>query len=273
MRLIDFHQFPPLQNLINKLNISVQEDFKFNLKKNTPIQINFFKSNLEDNILQIENFDLVIKNNDNTLIYANNKRVVLYIREYIKKENYKYPKYHITECDTVKNFRQKNKSNRFVIHTREDEMFHINEIENGEVKATLVNLKVCTYCLKNINWNDGEFTLKKFYEKFPKDLVKSKPKYTSDMAPLNYYTSNWSEISFKTKKSKNFKCEECNIYLGEKEHLSFLHVHHINGERNDNSKSNLQTLCYECHSNKPSHEHMKKEIMYENFLKLKKKFN
>lgn len=270
MKLIDFLSNNSFIELIQKMNAPITPKFNFNLHEKKLINLNFLEHKNDSQLFILENFNLVSQSEDNTLVFANNKRVVLYIRDYIKKENYSYPKFHISECNTIKQFRQQNKANRFVIHTRDDELFHLNEIEKDEVNAVIVQLKVCSYCLKNINWHGDEFSLKKFFERYPKDFIINKPRFTSENAPLNNYSSYWPEISYKTKKACNFCCEECKLYLGDSENLSFLHVHHINGEKNDNRKENLKTLCYECHSNQPDHWHMKKEALYESFIKLRK---
>ncbi|APJ02779.1 HNH endonuclease [Silvanigrella aquatica] len=272
MKLINFLEFEPLVKNCHNMKAVIGEKFKSDLENKFSLNLNFLNKDSIDNLIILKNFDNIFKNDDNTLLFGKNKRVVLYIREFIKKDNYSYPKYHISECDIIKKFRYQNKSNRFVIHTKDDNNFHINEIENNIPKAIIVKLNVCTYCLKNINWNEKEFTLKKFFEKYPRNLVKNTPEFTSDTAALNYYSSYWNEISRKTKEANNFKCEECGIYLGAKESLNFLHVHHVNGDRSDNRTKNLQTLCYECHSNKPNHEHMKKDNQFVRFQKLKSSF-
>lgn len=270
MKLINFLDFEPLiKNNIN-MKAPAKNAFNFDICNKKELKLDLISSIKCNNLIILENFRHINKGEDNTLLFGKDKRVVLYIREFVKKDNYSYPKYHVSECDIIKKFRAENKSSRFVIHTRDDENFHINEIENNEVKAVIVNLNVCGYCLKNINWHEKEFSLKKFFAKYPKDLVKKIPKYTSDTAPLNYYSSHWPEISKIIKKASKFKCEECNIYLGTKENLNFLHVHHINGEKNDNRRDNLQTLCYECHANRPSHEHMKRDLQFLKFQEMKK---
>ncbi|WP_209022170.1 HNH endonuclease signature motif containing protein [Pseudomonas fluorescens] len=42
--------------------------------------------------------------------------------------------------------------------------------------------------------------------------------------------------------------------LTEQRHL--LHVHHVNGVKQDNSSANLLPLCIDCHRKQPLHDHM-----------------
>jgi hypothetical protein len=41
-----------------------------------------------------------------------------------------------------------------------------------------------------------------------------------------------------------------------KERKRLLHVHHKNGNRNDNEQKNLEVLCIDCHSKAPLHDSM-----------------
>lgn len=48
-------------------------------------------------------------------------------------------------------------------------------------------------------------------------------------------------------RERNYRCEGCGLSEWRKEHL-VLELEHINGDRRDNRKENLQLLCPNCHS-------------------------
>jgi hypothetical protein len=72
----------------------------------------------------------------------------------------------------------------------------------------------------------NEFSIKDFFSKYPKTLLSSIPDHTSDNAPRNEYSSDWSVISNKLKTEKHNRCEVCQFHLID-ENKKFLHVHHI----------------------------------------------
>ena len=109
----------------------------------------------------------------------------------------------------------------------------------------------------------SKFSIPEFFVKFPKSLFSITPTYTSDTAPINDYSHNWPEISEKVREERNYICDNpsCRIQLVNDK--KSLHVHHINGLKNDNTKSNLRVICIRCHANEPGHAHMKGKDYYE----------
>ncbi|SDY54812.1 HNH endonuclease, partial [Nitrosomonas sp. Nm33] len=95
------------------------------------------------------------------------------------------------------------------------------------------------------------------------------PKHNSDNAPLNMYSDDWDEISQKIRSGYDWHCQKCNIDLSAKADRKWLHVHHINGLKYDNNRENLKVLCIKCHSEEPSHAHIKNIPDYIDFLREK----
>ena len=61
------------------------------------------------------------------------------------------------------------------------------------------------------------------------------------------YPKNWLEISTARKKSRSWRCEEC---LFQKADSGLIQVHHMDQDKSNNEKLNLQVLCAVCHGEK-----------------------
>jgi hypothetical protein len=61
------------------------------------------------------------------------------------------------------------------------------------------------------------------------------------------YAPNWNAIATSLKNRRGWRCEVCRF---EKFGSALIHVHHIDGDKSDNSDANLQVLCAECHGAK-----------------------
>ena len=57
------------------------------------------------------------------------------------------------------------------------------------------------------------------------------------------YPDKWTEISDKMKSTRGWKCEICHFHS----YSGLLQTHHINRDKADNQRSNLQVLCAVCH--------------------------
>ena len=81
---------------------------------------------------------------DGTLEYQRLK-VTLYIRDVI----WDLPKYHVVDCQTLKDMRNKEKNKRYVVTRRTDGEFLIN----FKGPKTL-RLDICKHCLRKLNLKD-----------------------------------------------------------------------------------------------------------------------
>ena len=206
---------------------------------------------------------------DGTFLY-HGRRVILHIRD-IKAYNDQLmlPRFHLSNCKTLQAMGAKKRSERYVVSTRHDGQFRIN-ISKDEGHTWLNQesyLDVCKNCLSELNWNNyshskeksrifSEFKLESFFEKYPNAPVTLTPLHTDISAPLNDYTRDFNEISLKYRESKNWCCELCSADLSHKELKRYLHVHHVNSIKSDNSLHNLQALCISCHAAQDSHSHL-----------------
>lgn len=214
---------------------------------------------------------------DGTLAYKNN-RILLYIRDMGKYE----PRFHLANCSTLQEMREKKKFDHYVVSANTDGNFKVNIIEANVSRAETRRLAVCQNCLDFLGlggfsstWTRkaktdfvANFNMESFFEKYPKSLHFSVPKYNSNTAPLNQYSADFNEVSKKLRASVYWQCQQCGIHLQHPDWRKWLHVHHINGLKNDNSSDNLKAICIECHAQEPNHSHMKNTVEFKEFLRL-----
>lgn len=203
---------------------------------------------------------------DHTLTY-NNERIILYIRDVANYGHYDLPKFHIAKCSTLQDMFALNRKKRYVRTQNETGIFYLNIISGNTVREIEERLDVCKNCLSILKWEDysknwsekrksecvRDFTIARFFEKYPKSLVDDNG-YSSINSPPNIYPEDWDNISRSYRAFKNWTCEKCGVNLAN--HTSLLETHHINGQKNECQYSNLMALCADCHSKMPMHSHM-----------------
>lgn len=214
-----------------------------------------------------------IKNNE--LFYKNTK-VLLYIRDqamYGQPEdalkNYKSAyKFHLSWCQTLQTMFNSGKYEKYVVSTRQDDVLLVRAIgSNNKVYESEQKLHVCRYCLSTLNYKGyryatkaqkdkiyNEFSLKEFFNVQNSDYsFHDMPKHDEYSAKTNIYPDNWEHVSELHRKLCHYRCERCGKNCSHDHKL--LHVHHINGNKQDIRQSNLIALCLECHISE--HPHMR----------------
>lgn len=228
--------------------------------------------------VEIDGLSKLEVNSDGTLKYEG-KRVSVHIRDVQAiGGNHHSPRFHIYNCRTLDDMRNNGRFDRYVVSDRDDDVFFIR-IDAGPLRQT--KLSVCQNCLDKLSW-DGfslentkekrygvvqSFTLRRFFERYPRALIPVLPKHTVDTAPINDYPLNWDDISNELRRQLGYRCQECEIHLSA-EFRRFLHVHHLNGLKYDTSPNNLRCLCIECHSKSYGHSHMRSLPEYAEFRNL-----
>jgi hypothetical protein len=224
---------------------------------------------------------------DGTLAYKG-RRVVLYIRDVRQFRNRLpadggLPRYHVTDCDKLKEMRANHRYERYVVATRETGEFRINLMRNdGSHQESDEQLNVCQFCLGRLNWDNftvrrqhkrerqtvvRTFTLARYFSVYPKTFIQLMPQHTEQTAPHNKYTRDFPQIAEGIKRKRDYRCEACNVDLSGQRR--FLHAHHKNGIQNDNREDNIEVLCIEHHAQRPYHSHMKQHPDFWLFLRLK----
>lgn len=220
---------------------------------------------------------------DGTLAYKG-RRIILHIRdveEYSNKPK-DLPKFHVAHCRTLEQMLQNNRFERYVVATRTDGVFKLKQKKAWERRFTDVDSKldVCQNCLEQLVWNGfsmllprttrraavAAFSIASYFEKYGSSIFKQVPKYSDQDAPVNEYSPDFAEISNRTRRERGWTCEACGINLSSVGDRQYLHIHHKNGTKSDNSPSNLLALCIACHSRQPGHAHVRYTGALRNFF-------
>jgi hypothetical protein len=224
--------------------------------------------------------DDVVVLEDGTFSYRNS-RVLIYIRDIHTLQNW-IPRFHIADCRTLQKQQQQNGLARYVVTTRSDGSFVVNLIGNdGGVERHTMQLNVCQNCLAMLGF-DGfsrnlsqprrmqivfQFTIQRFFEKFPRSLLSVRRAGDADSAPINNYSQDFGNTSKRVREQRGWRCECCQRDFSRSTDRKYLHVHHRNGMKNENHDGNLRVLCLGCHAAEPQHAHLKSLPEYREFLR------
>jgi hypothetical protein len=198
-------------------------------------------------------------------------QIVLYIPDQgqgideVLQDGPKGKKVHVADCQTLEQMRQRNRFQRYqaVVNVTGDfNVFGFSMSQRKSVEGT-ARLRVCINCLKHLNYKGyvtereqasqilNRFNLKDFFAEHS-TLFRYLP--TAFIEPKSGYADDWQEISRNFRARKNYSCENCRVDLNA--HKNLLHCHHIDGNKRNNSVTNLQALCADCHRKQPLHDNM-----------------
>lgn len=279
MRLPSFLDFPEINALRNQMGAPLCASLRIARSARLSLDERLARE------LETEGVDVAIEDleilPDSTLSYKG-RRVLLYIRDvsYYTKDR-GLPKFHLSYCRTLESMHRQRRFERYVVATRSDGKFQVNVSDKltSSSKSSLEPLDVCQNCLAGISWHGfrpesdyaerskrvREFEIAEFFRVYPRDLIASIPQHTADTAPLNEYPADWGIISQQAKASAHYSCCRCG-FLARAAEYEFLHVHHVNGLKNDNRSENLLVICVGCHAEEPGHGHMKALPNYSEFI-------
>lgn len=286
MKLPNFLTFEPFRDA--KRSMGIREDKLGDLTAiivaTTGLPLEKLQA-LSNGGLDIESLDEVKVNSDGTLSdEKQTKRVLLYIRDVSGYGFFQSdPRFHFANCQTLQEMRTNSRFGRYVIATKDDGEFTVY-VGNSKTE-TNKRLQVCKNCLDCLkfegydrNWPRSKrnsavsnFEITKFFELYPKSLHHDTPDFTEITAPRNLYHEDFTILSRQLRSERGWRCEAiaCGVVLLKAEHQKYLHVHHIDGQKNRNARSNLKILCLYCHSQQYQHQHMYGSSGYNDFVKLR----
>jgi len=222
--------------------------------------------------------DLVVLQNA-TFVFKG-ERVLIYIRDvhaFGGTEN--EPRYHLKTCSRIKDMHKKNRFGRYVVAQEPNGEFEIHVTRNYTKTREKRRLRVCRFCLNELAFDGfqflrsaqsrsefvSNFTPDRFFALYPRSPHTKVPSYGPEGAPPNDYTKDFPQISVALRDGVGWRCQQCGRLLSAAGDKKFLHVHHRNGDRWDNSPENLEAVCIGCHAEKPAHSHMKALPLYQEF--------
>lgn len=276
MKLTDFRQESSFNKLRKVMNAPLIE-WDGSVQWNSFDPLGFRAALNEKGEVDIPFSEINIGSDDTLELFG--QKILVYIRDQRGGYNSQY-KFHIANCSTLRDAQTNNRYDRYVASVNTTGIFKVNIIHGNSWadENQDVEMKVCKNCLNKLNYKNyrksinqrnviyNDFDLNEFFDHYKRQNI-LKPKYSDITAPLNNYTRDFKEVADKIKEDENYICRHCNIDLTRTR--QYLHAHHLNGIKTDNSKSNLIPLCIYCHSKQANHSHMKNHPDYRKFQTLK----
>lgn len=287
MKLTNFLTFQPFVDA--RRNMGIREDKLGDLNAIVVATSGLSLEKLEalsNGGLDIESLDEVKVNSDGTLSdEKQSKRVLLYIRDVSGYSFFESdPRFHFANCQTLQEMRVNSRFGRYVIAIEDTGNFSVHV--GKSLKPTPKRLQVCMNCLDCLKFQGydrnqeksarkaavASFNIQTFFKLYPKSLHAQIPEFTEEDAPRNLYHEDFKVLSKEVRAERAWRCEgdECGVDLSKAAHRKYLHVHHIDGQKNRNARSNLQVLCLYCHSRQYQHQHMFTSPNYDDFAKLRR---
>ncbi len=229
---------------------------------------------LKNEGLDIKVSDILSTNAGELFVILENgsiKKAVIHIGDISNwNESWGYPRFHIYFCKTIEEMQNKGTKNIYRASGRKDGKFYLtkNKKEGDET------LEICSYCLTQYNnqfkshKTRKNFNLKEWIENPISDP--KLPKVDLDHCTVpNCYTKKWPKISKMVREQARYICQACKKDFSSEECKEFLHVHHKDSDKTNNTTENLTPLCIECHSAEYNHGHIKQQLMYKKWQKSK----
>lgn len=199
---------------------------------------------------------------NNGLIEINGLKACVYIKDqreqYFRDSGKSSYRFHLCWCHTIEDMVRGGRKDRYVATTRDDGLFPVNIQRLYSHEKKDIPLELCHNC-KKILIERGMyfelFSLAEFYKRYQTNIAET---FTLEETHVSeeQYAPNHDDIAREYKKAAKYKCGLCSVDCSNDKDL--LHLHHVDGNGQNNKHYNLKVLCVECHANSYRHAHMKK---------------
>lgn len=171
-----------------------------------------------------------------------------YSHRTIQQTGTRLPKFHVLNCQTIQEQKQRNNFNGHYV-------FSTEVITMEDIDGVTKELTLCGNCNKLHSETIKGMPTSQYREQFILNeqgegvfLETELPKEV----PTNLwgYTHDWNDLSRNYRMKKQFTCEDCGIKLNQNlVNGYYLETHHIDGNPKNNVEDNFKCLCVLCHAN------------------------
>ena len=196
------------------------------------------------------------------------RQVFLYKKDYYL-ERYRKPRFHICKCEKIEEFINSGGFNQHYVRANSEPVPVIN-LDNNRELVEIEGLPLCGYCRKIIS-RYGKINSTDFVELL-RSVGDGQQVGVGDVElDIFGYTRDWDEISKNYREMHHYTCENCGLRIENEYDRQYMHVHHINGQKENNRESNLKCLCLYCHAHVDDN-HLKRlttganKYVYEDFI-------
>lgn len=207
------------------------------------------------------------------LLVRDNRPVFAYIRDHTEKSlgEWEGPramkKLHFAVCEALLEMKAQGHFDRYRVTNATGDKYAV-DVREGERE---VPLYPCQYCLGKVGYRcfsykhtprakrleivhefNSQEAMDMLWQWF--DFFRQEVSNLRTAHSPTGYPDNWPRVARAFKQQAGWQCDSCGASLSHAKHL--LDVHHVNGDKRNNSDDNLRCLCKDCHSKEHHHYHV-----------------